>query len=85
MKNRVAGDDEHGLADADGDDGAADGLADAAHDTDEDPLEGVLLQVVPHLRVRHVADLHHRRGRHRVAPPIPRGCRSGWEGRVAPD
>jgi hypothetical protein len=67
----VGGDDEHGLAgggEEDGEDGAAGGLADAALAADEDPLEGVLVEEVPHRGLRRVAGVHHHRGRH---APIP--------------
>lgn len=67
----VGGDDEHGLADPgeeDGEDGAAGGLADAALAADEDPLEGLLVQEVPHRGLRRVAGVHHRRGRHTPRP-----------------
>jgi hypothetical protein len=71
----VGGDDEHRLANGgeeDGEDRAARGLPDAALAADEDPLEGVLLEEVPHRGLWHVASVHRRRGRH---APIPVGDR----------
>jgi hypothetical protein len=74
----VGGDDENGLTgggEEDGEDGAARGLPDAALAANEDPLEGVLLEEVPHRRLRHVASVHHRRGRHAPIPGDDRRAR----------
>lgn len=84
---RVGGDDEDGGSDAgeqDREDRAARGLPDAALPPDEHPLQGLLLQDVPHRPLRQI--ILRRRHRDARARPIPdrrrrrRESRRGREG-----
>lgn len=81
----VGGDDEDGLAsggEEDGEDGAARRLPHPALPPDEHPLEALLLQEVPHRRVRHravAAAVRHRSPRSRAV--AGGGGEGGGEGR----